>query len=141
MAHTDISLDDVWKLDLKKLDGWQCLAANSAGLHPVGLCCSFVSTLECGCSQPSCTAHELNSSLSQERRYFSLSLVGRQMMVNQMMGLMAKVQRMWQLAQKTQHHLVMMHESMTIIICPLVLGRHVHSNLQVHNRDLAAKES
>ena len=31
VAHTDITLDDLWALDLAKLDGWKCLAANSAG--------------------------------------------------------------------------------------------------------------
>lgn len=31
VAHTDITLDDMWKLDLAKLDGWSCVRANTAG--------------------------------------------------------------------------------------------------------------
>lgn len=31
IAHTDISLDDVWSLDLSKLDGWRSCRENSAG--------------------------------------------------------------------------------------------------------------
>ena len=38
IAHTDVTLDDVWTLDLAKLDGWHCLAANSAGGAPVTGC-------------------------------------------------------------------------------------------------------
>ena len=31
VVHTDVTLDDLWRLDLAKLDGWQCLATNTAG--------------------------------------------------------------------------------------------------------------
>ncbi|KAL4853408.1 Kelch domain-containing protein 4 [Chlorella vulgaris] len=30
IGHTDIVLDDLWSLDLSKLDGWKCLKANTA---------------------------------------------------------------------------------------------------------------
>ena len=31
VAHTDITLDDLWALDLSRLDGWKCLQPNTAG--------------------------------------------------------------------------------------------------------------
>ncbi|KAK9802848.1 hypothetical protein WJX73_007641 [Symbiochloris irregularis] len=31
VAHTDITLDDLWGLDLNKLDGWVCVQPNTAG--------------------------------------------------------------------------------------------------------------
>ncbi|KAK9845440.1 hypothetical protein WJX81_006475 [Elliptochloris bilobata] len=31
VAHTDVTLDDLWCLDLAKLDGWRCVRANTAG--------------------------------------------------------------------------------------------------------------
>jgi hypothetical protein len=31
IEHTDINLDDVWSLDLNKLDGWRCVKENSVG--------------------------------------------------------------------------------------------------------------
>jgi N-acetylneuraminic acid mutarotase len=31
IGHTDIVLDDLWTLDLVKLDGWQCVKENTAG--------------------------------------------------------------------------------------------------------------
>ena len=31
VAHTDITLDDLWALDLAKLDGWVCIQPNTAG--------------------------------------------------------------------------------------------------------------
>jgi hypothetical protein len=31
VAHTDVVLDDLWALDLNKLDGWRCVKENSAG--------------------------------------------------------------------------------------------------------------
>ena len=31
IGHTDVVLDDVWSLDLNKLDGWRCVKENSVG--------------------------------------------------------------------------------------------------------------
>ena len=31
VAHTDVTLDDLWSLDLARLDGWRCVRANTAG--------------------------------------------------------------------------------------------------------------
>ena len=31
VAHTDVTLDDIWSLDLIKLNGWQCVKENTAG--------------------------------------------------------------------------------------------------------------
>ncbi|KFM23343.1 Kelch domain-containing protein 4 [Auxenochlorella protothecoides] len=31
VAHTDVVLDDVWSLDLSKLDGWTCVQENTGG--------------------------------------------------------------------------------------------------------------
>lgn len=31
VAHTDVTLDDMWSLDLVKLDGWRCVKENSQG--------------------------------------------------------------------------------------------------------------
>ncbi|KAI7844606.1 hypothetical protein COHA_001846 [Chlorella ohadii] len=31
IAHTDIVLDDLWSLDLNKLDGWRCVKENTVG--------------------------------------------------------------------------------------------------------------
>ena len=31
IALADIQLDDLWSLDLAKLDGWKCLKENTAG--------------------------------------------------------------------------------------------------------------
>lgn len=31
IGHTDVVLDDVWSLDLNKLDGWKCVKENSVG--------------------------------------------------------------------------------------------------------------
>ena len=31
VAHTDVTLNDIWALDLKKLDGWRLLQANTEG--------------------------------------------------------------------------------------------------------------
>ena len=31
VAHTDITLDDLWGVDLAKLDGWKCIQPNTAG--------------------------------------------------------------------------------------------------------------
>lgn len=31
IAHTDVILDDLWCLDLSKLDGWRCVKENSVG--------------------------------------------------------------------------------------------------------------
>ena len=31
ISLTDVTLDDIWKLDLNKLDGWTCVKENSAG--------------------------------------------------------------------------------------------------------------
>lgn len=31
VEHTDVVLDDVWSLDLNKLDGWRCVKENSVG--------------------------------------------------------------------------------------------------------------
>lgn len=31
IALDDISLDDLWALDLNKLDGWRCVKENTAG--------------------------------------------------------------------------------------------------------------
>lgn len=31
ISHTDVVLDDVWSLDLHRLDGWSCIKENSAG--------------------------------------------------------------------------------------------------------------
>lgn len=31
IALDDISLDDMWSLDLNKLDGWQCIKENTTG--------------------------------------------------------------------------------------------------------------
>ncbi len=31
VEHTDVTLDDLWALDLAKLDGWRCVRANTAG--------------------------------------------------------------------------------------------------------------
>ena len=31
VAHTDVTLDDIWTLDLIKLNGWQCVKENTAG--------------------------------------------------------------------------------------------------------------
>lgn len=31
IEHTDINLDDLWSLDLNKLDGWRCIKENSVG--------------------------------------------------------------------------------------------------------------
>lgn len=31
VAHTDIVLDDLWYLDLAKLDGWKCVRENTVG--------------------------------------------------------------------------------------------------------------
>jgi hypothetical protein len=31
IGHTDVILDDLWSLDLNKLDGWRCLRENTAG--------------------------------------------------------------------------------------------------------------
>ncbi len=31
IALNDITLDDLWTIDLKKLDGWRCVQENTAG--------------------------------------------------------------------------------------------------------------
>lgn len=31
ISLTDVTLDDIWKLDLNKLDGWTCVKENTAG--------------------------------------------------------------------------------------------------------------
>jgi hypothetical protein len=31
VAHTDVTLDDLWALDLQKLSGWRCVKENTAG--------------------------------------------------------------------------------------------------------------
>lgn len=31
VAHTDMYLDDIWCLDLGKLDGWKCVKENTEG--------------------------------------------------------------------------------------------------------------
>ena len=31
VAHTDVTLDDLWLLDLQKLQGWRCVKENTAG--------------------------------------------------------------------------------------------------------------
>ena len=31
VAHTDVTLDDLWALDLQKLAGWRCVQENTAG--------------------------------------------------------------------------------------------------------------
>ncbi len=31
VAHTDVTLDDVWSLDLMKLNGWRCVKENTEG--------------------------------------------------------------------------------------------------------------
>jgi len=31
IAHTDVTLDDIWSLDLAKLNGWQSVSENTAG--------------------------------------------------------------------------------------------------------------
>lgn len=31
IGHTDVTLDDMWCLDLNKLDCWQCMKENSSG--------------------------------------------------------------------------------------------------------------
>ena len=31
VALNDVTLDDLWSLDLKKLDGWRCVKENTAG--------------------------------------------------------------------------------------------------------------
>ena len=31
VAHTDVVLDDIWTLDLAKLDGWKCVKENTQG--------------------------------------------------------------------------------------------------------------
>ena len=31
VAHTDVTLDDVWSLDLVKLNGWRCVKENTEG--------------------------------------------------------------------------------------------------------------
>ena len=31
IAHTDVTLDDIWSLDLVKLNGWQIVGENTAG--------------------------------------------------------------------------------------------------------------
>ena len=31
VAHTDVVLDDIWTLDLSKLDGWKCVKENTQG--------------------------------------------------------------------------------------------------------------
>lgn len=31
IEHTDVVLDDLWALDLAKLEGWRCVKENSAG--------------------------------------------------------------------------------------------------------------
>lgn len=31
IALDDVSLDDIWSLDLNKLDGWTCVKENSSG--------------------------------------------------------------------------------------------------------------
>jgi hypothetical protein len=31
VALNDVTLDDLWYLDLKKLDGWRCVKENTAG--------------------------------------------------------------------------------------------------------------
>lgn len=31
MAHTDVTLDDLWSLDLSKLNGWRCVKENTEG--------------------------------------------------------------------------------------------------------------
>lgn len=34
LVLTDVTLDDLWKLDLKKLHSWECVIENTAGAHP-----------------------------------------------------------------------------------------------------------
>jgi len=34
VAHTDVVLDDMWTLDLVKLDGWKCVRENTEGEEP-----------------------------------------------------------------------------------------------------------
>ncbi len=31
IESTDVPLDDLWSLDLNKLDGWRCIKENSGG--------------------------------------------------------------------------------------------------------------
>ena len=31
VAHTDVTLDDIWSLDLIKLNGWRSIKENTAG--------------------------------------------------------------------------------------------------------------
>ena len=31
IAHTDVTLDDIWSLDLVKLNGWRLVRENTAG--------------------------------------------------------------------------------------------------------------
>lgn len=31
ISLSDVTLDDIWKLDLNKLDGWVCVKENTAG--------------------------------------------------------------------------------------------------------------
>ena len=31
ISLADVTLDDIWKLDLNKLDGWTCVKENTAG--------------------------------------------------------------------------------------------------------------
>ena len=31
VAHTEVTLDDLWSLDLARLDSWRCVRANTAG--------------------------------------------------------------------------------------------------------------
>ena len=31
VAHTDVTLDDLWSLDLTKLNGWRCIKENTEG--------------------------------------------------------------------------------------------------------------
>ena len=34
LVLTDVTLDDLWRLDLKKLQGWECINDNTAGPSP-----------------------------------------------------------------------------------------------------------
>ena len=35
LVLTDVALDDLWRLELKKLHGWECVIENTAGAHPL----------------------------------------------------------------------------------------------------------